>query len=409
MIKLADSPTEAWTPQTPEEIQAVRAQLDSLLSDPLFSQSRRYPSLLRRIVEDSLAGRVDALKERTLGIEIFNRTPDYDTNADAIVRVTAAEIRKRIALYYHGAQHASEVRIDLPVGGYVALFRPAVSKAEAPEQEIHSFTQASRPILEPAPIAKTRKNQPRTIAAMAALLAILIGLGAWFRPLDTFQQFWRPLTHATSPTLICVGQLPIELLQPQATSDALGRALLAQKPVSISDTIVVSTFATFLGAQGMKPRISVSTQTSYPDLRNSPVLLVGGLDNSWTMRLLGGLRYRMKSEPKSPLVRIYNAEKPDQENWTLDFGAVAKNVSEDYAIVARFHDRETEDTVIVAAGLGENGTSAAADFLTHPQYLEALGEAAPKNWTAMNVEAVIETEVIDGKAGPAKVVAKYFW
>ena len=127
------------------------------------------------------------------------------------------------------------------------------------------------------------------------------------------------------------------------------------------------------------------------------------------MRFLDSLRYRMKVDTGSSTLQIYNSEKPDEEHWKLDFSTPTEHVTGDYAIVARFADRTTENTVIVAAGLGEDGTSAAADFLTHPQYLVSLGEGAPKNWSARNVEAVIKTQVIDGKPGPPIVLAKYFW
>lgn len=412
MSRTAGSLKEGWCPHTPEELGAVRAQLKRLLDDPLFNQSRRYPSLLRRIVEDSLAGHTDNLKERILGMELFDRAADYDTNADAIVRVTAAEIRKRIALYYHDEKHSSELRIDLPLGGYIAEFRPSTSLAVAPAFPVQQEPDAPSLNLEPSVLVTNRSDfghWARRIAVVVTVFAILILAGMWFRPRSDFRVFWKPLTDSPTPTLICVGQLPLEYVEVQGPKDSLARALLSQKPVSISDTVVVSTFATFLGTQGMSPHIRVSTQTSYSDLRNSPILLVGGLDNSWTMRLLDGLRYRMKAHAGSSIVQIYNAERPEQEHWELDFSQATDHITEDYAIVARFADHATENTVIIAAGLGEDGTSAAADFLTHPQYLKALGDGAPKNWNVKNVQAVIKTQVIDGKPGPPVVITKYFW
>lgn len=87
-------------PKTALEKLAIRVQLERLLSNPYFSHSRRFPSFLRYIVNATLNGHADALKERTLGIEIFGKSAVYDTALDPIVRVTAGEIRKRIAQYY---------------------------------------------------------------------------------------------------------------------------------------------------------------------------------------------------------------------------------------------------------------------------------------------------------------------
>jgi hypothetical protein len=77
----------------------IREQLNRILADSLFRNSRRYPKLLRYVVDTTLAGREDSLKERTLGVEVFGKAPDYDTNEDHIVRSTAAEVRKRLIQY----------------------------------------------------------------------------------------------------------------------------------------------------------------------------------------------------------------------------------------------------------------------------------------------------------------------
>src|SRR5258706_12869793 len=97
-----------------------------MLVNPHFSHSKRYPALLRYVVEQALAGHTDQIKERTLGIEVFGRTPDYDTNQDPVVRTTAGEIRKRIAQYYHEPGHQDELRIELPCGSYVPEFHMPV-------------------------------------------------------------------------------------------------------------------------------------------------------------------------------------------------------------------------------------------------------------------------------------------
>src|ERR1700723_197576 len=107
---------------TEEEKARIQLQLDRLLGNVHFSNSKRFPSFLRFIVHEELEGRGYQLKERTLGIEVFGRDASYDTTSDPIVRVTAAEIRKRIAQYYQESADPNEVRISLPAGSYVPHF-----------------------------------------------------------------------------------------------------------------------------------------------------------------------------------------------------------------------------------------------------------------------------------------------
>jgi hypothetical protein len=119
---LPEQVTESRAPSSEVEKSAVQEQLERLLASSLFNSSKRYPSFLRLVVARVLAGQTDQLKERILGVEIFGRAADYDTNTDPIVRVTAAEIRKRIELYYQDPKHSPEIRIYLPSGSYAPQF-----------------------------------------------------------------------------------------------------------------------------------------------------------------------------------------------------------------------------------------------------------------------------------------------
>ena len=78
---------------------AIRTQLDRLLYSSQFRNSKRCQSLLKYVVEETIDGRQDLLKERTIGVTVFGREPAYDTNQDAIVRNAAVEVRKRLAQY----------------------------------------------------------------------------------------------------------------------------------------------------------------------------------------------------------------------------------------------------------------------------------------------------------------------
>src|ERR1700760_152745 len=118
----ANAIRESWHPQTREDREAVLHELELILASPHFSNSKRYPALLRYIVEGTLAGKSDLLKERTLGVEVFDRPASYDTNSDTVVRYTAGEVRKRLSLYYHELDRKPLIQISLPAGSYIPEF-----------------------------------------------------------------------------------------------------------------------------------------------------------------------------------------------------------------------------------------------------------------------------------------------
>src|ERR1035441_9741864 len=117
------------------EAPKVREQLERLLAHPLFANSKRYPALLAYTVEQTLLGNAAELKERSIGVEVFGRSPTYDANSDPVVRITAGEVRKRLTQYYYEPSHRSELLIELPTGSYVPAFRAPEREAQ-PEVEL---------------------------------------------------------------------------------------------------------------------------------------------------------------------------------------------------------------------------------------------------------------------------------
>jgi hypothetical protein len=78
-ILLSEQVTDVWIPSDESEREAVRQQLERVLATSFFSSSKRYPSFLKFVVTNALAGQTDLLKERIIGVEVFGKNPDYDT------------------------------------------------------------------------------------------------------------------------------------------------------------------------------------------------------------------------------------------------------------------------------------------------------------------------------------------
>ncbi len=109
---------------TESDTQAVRAQLERVLSSPGFGRNERLSSFLRFVVERHLDGKNDELKETLIAIEVFGRKPDYDPKLDSIVRTEAIRLRARLAEYYTGEGRGDPIVIELPKGGYLPVFSP---------------------------------------------------------------------------------------------------------------------------------------------------------------------------------------------------------------------------------------------------------------------------------------------
>src|SRR5712692_1995734 len=110
-------------PPVESESQAARRQLERVLASPGFARNDRLSRFLRFVVERHLEGRDEELKESLIAIEVFGRTPGYDSKQDPIVRTEASRLRARLSEYYLGEGKGDSLAIELPKGGYVPVFR----------------------------------------------------------------------------------------------------------------------------------------------------------------------------------------------------------------------------------------------------------------------------------------------
>jgi hypothetical protein len=415
-------------------------QLERIVRSRHFRNSKRYPTFLRFVVEQTLAGKTETLKERTLGVDVFARPSHYDTNEDPIVRVTAGEIRKRIAQYYQEPGHEEELRIDLPLGSYVPHFFPAthpISIAEHHNQRDQSDAAiAIASVLEhemvgPEAIGLAPK-QSVAVAGMrrwrtilvSALLILLVTTAALAGILlrnhwreQGINYFWRPVIASGSPALIVIGvhslnergQDEVPNVHSSSTRDGqenMLAAMVRSDMIPVSDIVSYSEITDLLTRRTHTYRTKGSADTTLEDLRQGPVILIGGLDNVWTKRLVAPLRYSFFASTQ--LESEIRDSKDPSHFWKFDNMQLVSGDSRDYAIVASYFDSTIGQHVLVVAGIGKAGTQAAAEFVTSDQDLKSwlTEEKVPRG---KNVELVLSTEILDGQPGPPHVVASSIW
>jgi len=128
--------------ETESDLKAFQQHVEDVLHGEAFRGSHRSGQFLRYVINQSIGGHGDELKERLIGVELFGRSPSYDTGEDAIVRVTASDVRKRLLQHYGTYGTASEFRIRLPLGSYMPeIVRDAPVKTDA-ITEIEAAPQA---------------------------------------------------------------------------------------------------------------------------------------------------------------------------------------------------------------------------------------------------------------------------
>ena len=428
--------------------QRIHKALDDMVGSVPFRTSRQCQDMLRYIVLHSLNGEEESLRERIIGVEVFGRRPDYDQAADPVVRIRAADVRKRIALYYEAADEAARyIKIAIPSGSYKASFEftgrskrehlpdhpsPALVAAVSVESHV-----VNPPLVTAAPAESTKTVRARTrvwikkhrLAVLTILAALVISMlyGVLQETRQTaFERFWSPVLKNPNRGLVYVGSNAVyslsqaflekyrqqhhldkvemmgrEFLVPVGPNDIItGNDLVPIKDiyVTVGDVAATAKIASFLSLRKKEYDMRFGGDISVGDLHERPAILIGGFNNSWTLEMTDSLRY----------VFAYQFQIQDRfdktKNWKPD-----PAFTEDYAIVSRILNSKTGEILIAAAGIGQAGTRAAGDFLTSPQAINSVLRGAPKGWEKKNMQIVLHATVINGSPNQPDVVATYYW
>jgi len=404
-----------------------------------FRSSRQSQDLLQYIVDKSLSGHTELLKERVIGIEVFGRRPDYDTNGDPIVRARVAEVRKRLALYYQ-TEHANFVRISVPPGSFKASFEwltevpvqaPAAHiAAPGPGPSPSPVLVSARVKMESGPEPLPKRLPVRAVWVLLCAVAVILLTVAMYPLLSpesrAFNRFWSPVLDNPNTALIYVGSNAVYQLSnsymedyhrqhPPNRSEEMGFESFVQLPqgtkidakdllpaentfVTIGDVAAVTKVESVLLRRNRPFDIRYGKDVSFGDIRQSPTILIGAHNNSWTLAMTGNLRY-VFSGPNA----IVDRANP-QKRWTTN-----ESFIDDYAVISRIVNSKTDTTVIAVAGVGYAGTQAAAEFLTTPRSISTLVKGLPKGWQTRNLQIVLHTTVTNQLPAAPEVVATYSW
>jgi hypothetical protein len=422
-----------------------REFLDDILRSTPFRTSRQCQDLFRYIVEHSLAGPDDSLRERMIGIEVFGRAPDYDTAQDPVVRVRAADVRKRLAQYYQTQKNLNgQWKIEIPTGSYKAQFH----RPEGAVSQVATAMDVTRPsgeaIASQRPerlIGNTRFREKNVFWATGAAIILLAALFAGLRltqhttsPIgNALDVFWGPVLENPRPVFVCTGSNSVYVLSSKAikkykTAHSHGQDAttnletvvpleelrnlsgddfipVKDRFLTTGDASATAQISSLLASRHHPYDLRFGTDLSFGDLRNSSAVLIGAFNNSWTLNLTDNLRFVYESGD-SPEMHVQDKFDTSRSWWPKFLG---EKDSDDYAIVSRILDSKTGSVLLIIAGLTHRGTQAAGDFITNPELVAEFIKQAPKDWSRKNLQIVLHTNVVNDIPGTPTVVASYYW
>jgi hypothetical protein len=371
----------------------VREELDRVLASHEFQSSKLCQSFLRYVVENTLNGHTDSLKERTIGIEVFGKTTSYDPSEDAGVRVKAGEVRKRLRSYYLSGPADAQLSIDLPAGTYIPEFRHVKREEQL------------------TPAKSWVRSRLFLIASSVVLLGLAMSVFFWLRPhpvADSLDQFWSPVFQSRKAVFVCTAPVPVYSDVRNSGGDTPTRVedfvLIPNRFVAVSDVNSATQIAEMFGRMGEPYKLRIGNDVSFRDLRTTPAVLVGFSYTQWH-EIGEHFRYSIDLSHRPFGVSQDGA----LTNWTIKTHPDDPELNEDYAIVSRVFYPGTSSIIVEITGISHYGTEAAADLVTNPALLQEALRRLPAGWQQKNVQIVLHVEVISGSPSVPTVVATHVW
>ncbi len=395
------------------DLAALQRHVNEIIRGPAFKGSHRSGQFLKYIIDQSIAGRFDLLKERLIGVELFGRAPSYDTGDDAVVRVTASDVRRRLLQHYGTNGNVSEFRLTLPLGSYIPEITRCAADEAATPVEPHLQQNGTRAELSLSPVAggdHATEQAPKGLApswtlraalllGSAALGALIILGTAWnhFEAIraapSTLQAStlpWSSLLSSTHHVHLITSDPNIVVIQSVtkrelSLSDYANHEYIPDESTLTPEELrycrsilwgddsaaaVDPPIAMKIGAlAAMNPK-NVDTQAArsiqFSDLKTDDNFIFLGSPRSdpWTSLFSDQLDFKFLFDQASNQEIIVNSKPHAGEAREYIPTALGWATGQSFAIVAFIQNPDTNGQILLLAGANGEGTEAAGNFVT---------------------------------------------
>jgi len=382
-----------------------RRELKRILESRHFAKAKKKARFLEFVCEQTFQGAGDKLNEYLIGVEVYERGPDFNAQEDPIVRVQAHEIRRALRSYYEEEGKSSSLRVDLPAGHYVPVF----TRAEVGEE-------VRRPGEEqPAPVAAPRggMRQHAVILGLAIACGILGLLLIRERSMlrhatqtqassislpEGMEWFWRPFMPPAAPPLIAIPNHPLlRAAHDGDTPQTLARSHLIPKeqlpefrdtmhfrelkgfyfvPTTTDFTAVGECLGLFNVVElfanvGQRCRLRQSRLVDYEEIKRGNAILLGG-NQPWSGRIF---LYPEGFWFHNGVIWNKHPRPGEQPVYKPQFDPVTNNLSRDYALVLMLPNERKEERILLIYGIYTQGSQAAIEYVTNAERLQELRKA----------------------------------
>ncbi len=411
------APSQANVLIPPPELDAVG---ERLLASVTFQRSPRLREFLAFVVKCAVENRAHEINEYSLGVQVFGKPADYNPNLDNIVRVTARQLRTRLAEFYAGEGAADPWRLEIPKGSYLPVIQAKPSAEPEPPSHASAAPKWTGPV----------------IAGLAVLALSGWALAAWLFANDATPRALDPfalkaiLTDKSNPVTVVLDD-PIlsmawnQLGAQQSLDEFLAGRYLNDKrydsprgalihqmlqgnyTVRVSSVLLSDELSRIAASNGVQLRPRHCRNLEVKDLEHGNFIFIGGVGaNPWVQAIQKHLAFDHVVVPseKRRYFAPHTRQPGEPERFESDDTQGPSRKL--YTRLASLRNPYGTGRVTLMGGTSRDATEAAGRYALSPQAVEQVTKlcGAPPDKLS-SFELILETSAIGGTPVAANVVA----
>jgi len=414
-----------------------REELRRILRSKYFASSPKKSRFLEFVSEQTFIGNGDKLNEYLIGVEVYDRGPEFDSQRDPIVRVQAHEIRRLLKKYYEEDGKDSLVRLDLPSGAYVPVFaRTSAERAPIADLWTGSAVPRSRPGI------RLHLAVTLTLAALCMVLSTML-IAKWragkthpaqvVKLPEELEWFWHPFLPPADGPLIVIPNHPLlraahegDSAQTLTTGHEIPKSQIPEFRdtihfrelkrflfvpsltdfTSVGETVGVVSLCHLFFQVGQPCRLQQSRLVNLEEIKANNAILLGG-NQSWSGRVflnIEGFHFQ------GGVILNRNPWPGEQAVYKPEFDPITNQLRRDYALVLMLPNERSDNRVLLIYGVYTQGSQAAIEYLINPERMSDLRKAlmnlSPDHHTIpAYFQALLTTSVENAVPGNTTLVA----
>ena len=380
-----------------------REELRRILESKHFASSPKKSKFLEFVSEQTFLGNGDKLNEYLIGVEVYDRGPEFNSQKDPIVRVQAHEIRRLLKKYYDEEGKDSLMRLDLPAGAYVPVFvRIPAGRSEVAELPTSALV----------PFSERRNRLHMALTLILGAVCVALGLLLILRGRqnattqsaptpglpDGLKWFWRPFLPPAAAPLVVIPNHPLlraahdgDSAQTLASGHEIPKSELPEFRdtihfrelkrfrfvasttdfTSVGETIGVVSLCQMFFQVSQPCHLQQSRLVNLEEIKANNAILLGG-NQSWSGRVflnVEGFHFQ------SGVILNRNPQPGEKSVYKPEFDPVTNQLRRDYALVLLLPNEHSDNRVLLIYGIYTQGSQAAIEYLINPERMSELRKA----------------------------------